>query len=321
MAKLDEEQQAAAAPQAEQDAPMTDAEHDAGVEVAAEGDESGKSKKKKKKHKKKKSKSAKVASVGSKLPPFRGVTGFTDSYVALGQTEPPTIPVAQLFPDGKYPVGEIVDHPGDFNTFRTTSEEKRALDREQEDLYESVRHAAEVHRQVRKFAQGLMKPGVKLIDMCTQLENKNRELVGEAGFARGIGFPTGCSLNHVAAHYTPNSGDETVLSYGDVMKVDFGTQVNGRIIDSAWTVAFDPQFDQLLEAAKMATEAGIASAGIDARLGEIGGDIQEVMESYEVTIEGKTYPVKCIRNLNGHSIGPYQIHAGKSVPIVKSGDN
>ena len=30
--------------------------------------------------------------------------------------------------------------------------------------------------------------------------------------------------------------------------------------------------------------------------------------------------VKPIRNLNGHSILPYQIHAGKSVPIVKSGD-
>lgn len=30
--------------------------------------------------------------------------------------------------------------------------------------------------------------------------------------------------------------------------------------------------------------------------------------------------MKSIRNLNGHSIGPYQIHAGKSVPIVKGGE-
>jgi methionyl aminopeptidase len=55
-------------------------------------------------------------------------------------------------------------------------------------------------------------------------------------------------------------------------------------------------------------------------LGDIGGAIQEVMESYEVELDGKTYPVKCIGNLNGHSIGPYQIHAGKSVPIVKGGE-
>ena len=30
--------------------------------------------------------------------------------------------------------------------------------------------------------------------------------------------------------------------------------------------------------------------------------------------------VKAIRNLNGHSIGPYRIHAGKTVPIVKGGE-
>jgi len=45
------------------------------------------------------------------------------------------------------------------------------------------------------------------------------------------------------------------------------------------------------------------------------------MESYEVEIKGKTYPVKSIRNLNGHSIGPYRIHAGKTVPIVKTQNN
>jgi methionyl aminopeptidase len=44
------------------------------------------------------------------------------------------------------------------------------------------------------------------------------------------------------------------------------------------------------------------------------------MESYEVEINGKIYPVKAIRNLNGHSIAPYRIHAGKTVPIVRGGD-
>ena len=124
----------------------------------------------------------------------------------------------------------------------------------------------------------------------------------------------------VAAHYTPNGNDDTVLQYGDVMKIDFGTQVEGRIIDCAWTVSFDPTFDSLKQAAKESTEAGIAFAGIDVRLGDIGGAIQEVMESFEVEINGKTFPVLPCRNLNGHSIGPYQIHAGKSVPIVKGGE-
>ena len=52
---------------------------------------------------------------------------------------------------------------------------------------------------------------------------------------------------------------------------------------------------------------GIKTAGIDVRLCDVGAAIQEVMESYEVEIDGTTYPVKSIRNLNGHSIGPYQV--------------
>lgn len=57
--------------------------------------------------------------------------------------------------------------------------------------------------------------------------------------------------------------------YGDVMKVDFGTQVEGRIIDCAWTVSFDPQFDPLLEAAREATNTGVREAGIDVPLNEV----------------------------------------------------
>ena len=53
---------------------------------------------------------------------------------------------------------------------------------------------------------------------------------------------------------------------------------------------------------------------------DIGSAIQEVLESYEVEINGKTYPIKSVRNLNGHSIAPYKIHAGKTVPIVKGGN-
>ena len=61
-------------------------------------------------------------------------------------------------------------------------------------------------------------------------------------------------------------------------------------------------------------------AGIDVRVGEIGAAIQETMESYEVEIKGQPFPVKSIRNLNGHDIIQYSIHGGKSVPIVKSSD-
>jgi methionyl aminopeptidase len=55
-----------------------------------------------------------------------------------------------------------------------------------------------------------------MIDICERLEAKSRQLIDESGLERGLAFPTGCSLNHVAAHYTPNAGDTTVLKVGVV---------------------------------------------------------------------------------------------------------
>ncbi|KAG5530289.1 hypothetical protein RHGRI_025298 [Rhododendron griersonianum] len=235
------------------------------------------------------------------------------------QTDPPSLPIVDLFPSGEFPEGEIQQYKDD-NLWRTTSEEKRELERLEKPVYNSVRRAAEVHRQVRKYIKGILKPGMLMIDLCETLENTVRKLVSENGLEAGVAFPTGCSLNWVAAHWTPNSGDKTVLQYDDVMKLDFGTHVDGHIVDCAFTVAFNPMFDPLLEASREATNTGIKESGIDVRLCDVGAAIQEVMESYEVEINGKVFQVKSIRNLNGHSIGPYQIHAGKSVPIVKGGE-
>jgi hypothetical protein len=79
------------------------------------------------------------------------------------------------------------------NSYRTTSEELRHIERLQwADMYEEVRLASEVHRQTRKYAQSIIKPGIKLIDLCDQLEAMNRKLIEENGLKAGIAFPTGC---------------------------------------------------------------------------------------------------------------------------------
>jgi methionine aminopeptidase len=69
------------------------------------------------------------------------------------------------------------------------------------------------------------------------------------------------------------------------------THTSGRIIDCAWTVAFDPKFDPLLEAVKEATNTGIRAAGIDVQMCEIGEAIQEVSTALCC---GVTYSAGCI---------------------------
>ena len=48
-----------------------------------------------------------------------------------------------------------------------------------------------------------------------------------------------------------------VLQEGDVLKVDIGVHVNGRILDSAFTLSFDHRYDKLIEAVKAATDTGV----------------------------------------------------------------
>ena len=82
-----------------------------------------------------------------------------------------------------------------------------------EETYQSIRRAAEVHRQVRRYARKVIKPGMSMIDIVETIEDGTRALVEENGFESGIGFPTGVSLNHCAAHYTPNAGDTAGKCY------------------------------------------------------------------------------------------------------------
>jgi len=108
---------------------------------------------------------------------------------------------------------------------------------------------------------------MKMTEICQRLERKTHELVVANGLEAGWGFPTGCSLNWVAAHYTPNYGDETVLQFDDVCKLDFGVQVGGRIVDCAFTIAFNERYDPIIEATQAGTNTGVKARKSMHRLG------------------------------------------------------
>ncbi len=69
------------------------------------------------------------------------------------------------------------------NQFRTTDEEKRHLeklaDADPEKTYQSIRHAAQVHRLVRQHAQKHIKPGMTMVEIAENIEEGTRALVEE----------------------------------------------------------------------------------------------------------------------------------------------
>ena len=189
-------------------------------------------------------------------------------------------PPSQLYPDGNFParlVQEYNEHAG----FRPRDSEHVQALAELEAALPNLREGGIVHEQVRTWAvdSGIIKPGVKLYDMCNQIEEAVRRQVNFDPPVRGLAFPCGCSLNHCAAHYSPLPGDNTVLGASDVMKIDFGVAINGYVIDSAFTVCFDDRFKPLLDASREATDRAIKMAGPEVPIAEISAEIEEIIRS------------------------------------------
>lgn len=108
--------------------------------------ESGDKKKKKRKKNKKKGGAANE-NLGIGTNPAKAGSNY-------GQLSPPSIPIVELFKDGKYPLGEIQKYPvKDDRTAkdRFTSEEKKAIDAAHSEIYNDVRLAAEAHRETRQY--------------------------------------------------------------------------------------------------------------------------------------------------------------------------
>lgn len=147
----------------------------------------------------------------------------------------------------------------------------------------------------------IVKEGMPLIEICETAENMIRELGGNPA------FPCNVSVNEVAAHYTSPPNDTTVVPEGSLVKVDIGVHVDGYIADTATTICFNPEYENMVYAAKRALEAAIKIIRPNIMIPKISSEIQAVIERYGF---------KPIYNLSGHEIGHYLVHAGKSIPNV-----
>ena len=177
-----------------------DGEMEKEEEREGEGEgEDGASEKKKKKRKKKKGGGGGAEAVPLERNPNGILLLYDGSYTeptevrpSKAQTFPPSVPVDEMFPGGRYPTGQEMPYKGDHTAAsQLTSEEKRALEREQLHVYSDIRRAAEAHRQVRKYMQSVIRPGMKMIDICETLEECSRRMIREQGLDAGEGLEEG----------------------------------------------------------------------------------------------------------------------------------
>ncbi len=169
------------------------------------------------------------------------------------------------------------------------------------DPLEALWEAGRIASRVRDRIRGRVEAGMRVIEICEMVESWIREMGGEPA------FPCNVDIGHVAAHYTSPPGDPTVVPEGSLIKVDLGVHVDGYIADTAVTISLDPMLGGLVEAAEGALEEAIGAIRAGVRASEVGATIERAMR------RRGAIP---IRNLTGHRMARYLVHAGEAIPNV-----
>jgi methionyl aminopeptidase len=170
-----------------------------------------------------------------------------------------------------------------------------------EEVLQKYQCAGKIARKVREEMRTTVREGMPIIDICEKVESLIRKKGGKPA------FPCNVSINEIAAHYTSPPHDKRTVPENSIVKIDIGVHVDGYIADTAVTICFNPEYDDLANTAEEALKKAVEILRPGLSLSRFGSTIQKTI---------KTRGFKPVSNLTGHLIGRYVIHAGKSLPNV-----
>jgi methionyl aminopeptidase len=169
------------------------------------------------------------------------------------------------------------------------------------DFLECYLKAGKIASEQREKTRRKDHVGSTLLTICESIEREIKEKGGMPA------FPVNVSLNDVAAHYTAEPNDETIVREDDVLKIDIGVHIEGYIADTAVTISNDPNQGSLIKTAENALNEAVRIIKVNTKASEIGKLIENTIL--------KT-GFRPIQNLSGHTLAQYTIHAGKSIPNI-----
>ena len=172
---------------------------------------------------------------------------------------------------------------------------------------QDYKKAGSIAAESLNFGKKLIKEGVLLNDVTKKIEEKIRQLGGEPA------FPAQISLNNAAAHCYYNFNAKDKFKAGDIVKLDVGAHVNGFIGDNACTINLGKDKDlELIRASKDALREAVSLMRPGVQLREVGKAVEEVTVGYGFNP---------IRNLSGHEVERFNLHAGLTIPNYDNEDD
>jgi methionyl aminopeptidase len=166
---------------------------------------------------------------------------------------------------------------------------------------EKLRLSGKILRETREEIKRFVQEGMPIIEICEKAE----DLIRKKGAKPA--FPCNVSINEIAAHYTSPPEDKTIIPEKSVVKVDIGAHIDGYLTDTAVTVCFDPESNDLVATAERALKAAVENIRAGMSTSKLGSIIDTTIRSLGF---------KPISNLTGHQVGRYIVHTGTSLPNV-----
>jgi len=165
---------------------------------------------------------------------------------------------------------------------------------------QDYKKAGKIAAEALQFGKKLIKEDAFLRDVT----KKTEEFILNQGGKPA--FPVQISLNNKAAHCYAGTDSEQKFVEGDLVKLDVGVHINGYIADNALSVNIANDRDlKLIKASKDALREAISLMRPGVKLNEIGMAIEEVIVGYGF---------QPIRNLSGHEVEKWNLHAGIIIP-------
>lgn len=170
--------------------------------------------------------------------------------------------------------------------------------RREEDFKKYLR-AGEIASRVMREALSLVRPGRSLLEVASEIEKRIIEYGGRPA------FPVNISIGYEAAHYTPIENDKKIFPDKGIVKIDLGVHIDGFIADMARSIDLGGEYQDIVEAAEESLLKAIEKIGVGVSAREIGRVIEN-------TAKSRGYRV--VKNLSGHKLEKYRLHAGYNVP-------
>jgi methionyl aminopeptidase len=168
---------------------------------------------------------------------------------------------------------------------------------------EKWRKAGKITAEALAYGKSLIVKGASMKDVCEKVDAKIIALGAKPA------FPAQISLDHIAAHFCVD--DENIIFDNQVAKLDVGAHIDGCIGDTACTVDLSGKNAELVKASEEALAAAIKTVKAGVPLNQIGRAIHAAISARGFSP---------IRNLSGHGLEPFDVHAAPTVPNFDDGD-